>query len=85
MVQTQQMNSINENELVCPNCGNEYFFTTQNIREEVIVDGEGNQIDVIKTLSQLRDPSRRCTQCLRIYNSVDELVTAYEFHTKICK
>jgi predicted RNA-binding Zn-ribbon protein involved in translation (DUF1610 family) len=75
----------NGNELVCPNCGNEHFFTTQKVREEVIVDGEGNQIDVIKTLSQLRDPSRRCTSCLRAYDSVDQLVTAYEFHTKICK
>ena len=73
------MDSIDDDNLVCPNCGNDHFFTTQNVREEVVVDGEGNQIDVVRTLSQLRASSRRCTYCLRTYDSVDELVTAYEF------
>lgn len=71
--------SIKENKLVCPNCGNDHFFTTQNVREEIVVDGEGNQLDVVRTLSQLRNSSRRCLYCLRTYDSVDHLITAYEF------
>lgn len=73
------MDSIDGVSLVCPKCGNDHFFTTQNVREEIVVDGEGNQIDVVKTLSQLRASSRRCTYCLHTYDSVDQLVTAYEF------
>lgn len=77
------LDSIDDDNLVCPNCGNDHFFTTQNVPEEVIVDGEGNQIDVVKTVSQLRASSRRCTYCLHTYDSVYQLVPAYEFHTKI--
>lgn len=78
-VMVASLDSIDDDNLVCPNCGNDHFFTTQNVREEVVVDGEGNQIDVVRTLSHLRTSSRRCTYCLHTYDSVDELVTAYEF------
>ena len=78
-VLVSSVDSIEESKLVCPNCGNDHFFTTQNVREEIVVDGEGNQLDVVRTLSQLRNSSRRCLYCLHTYDSVDQLLTAYEF------
>lgn len=67
---------------VCPNCGNEYFYTTQQVKELVIVDGEGKQIDVVKTLNFNRDDKRLCIQC---NHETDEenLVTEAFFHNDI--
>lgn len=69
-------------EKVCTNCGSERFLTYESIRQTVVIDGNGDTIDVHEVHSSKRDGVIKCIEC-NVSTRQSSLVTAQYFHEVI--
>lgn len=75
---------MSSGKLVCPQCGGSRFTSKQIVNHHVVLDGEGNVMDSMEDEAVLRMDYRKCTTCLVVHDSMNDLVTEQYFHHVIC-
>lgn len=69
---------------VCPNCGGSRFTKIRTVRERVLIDGNGEELDVLNSDVLGESDELLCGTCGNAMDSIDELVTEAFFHEVIC-